>query len=364
MKKRFVVAAIALASGCAFIFAGCAGCGNNGKANEAALSSNWYADTNYKYIQPTFVGESNAEVIEYNVELDKSTATNKSYSVDYEGGKYVTTFYATKFNKGLIAEDYREAYPDDVTVYCYQTELTVKKITFTFGTDTKEFTDKYVRTTCYFMDVNHHLQPLYSNQQVNMASPAEYQVSSIKQAYIEVNQTVVTSYNYNGTAAKTEISVMGYDGMQPPTTSVTNGLDKTDNSLIDVNGLNIAVRAMQLSESLNQVISMYSPSGKMQNFTFTGSSTSLSDAEKTASETVLKGKKLLGEDKSLKTVCVTCTLNSDKDMSGVSQKYWFTAIENVRNNTGRATLVKMSYPLTFNLGTVNYSLKEVTSTLY
>ena len=366
MKKRFGVAALTLAAGCAVIFAGCTGCngcGNNGKANEAAFSSNWYADTNFKYIQPNFTEGNDAftgaEEIVYTVKHDKETAINTTYSVDYSDGTYTTKFYATKFNKTLIDNEYKDGYPEEsITVYCYETELDVPEVTFTVGDKTSEPFHNSIKTVSYFTDVNEHLRPLYSKQIVNMASPAEYQVNSLDEAYVTVDQTVETSYNYEGTAAKTVIT--GNDAKE----FVTNGLGDTDNSLVDVNGLNIAVRAMQLSESFTQVISVYSPAGKLQNYAFAGSSAALSEKDRTDYEEILSGKELYvkGEDKSLHTVCVTATLNSD--MKGVSQKYWFAAIDNARNNTGRATMVKMSVPIPFNLGTLNYSLKEITNTLY
>ena len=366
MKKRFGVAALALAAGVAVIFAGCTGCngcGNNGKANEAAFSSNWYADTNFKYIQPTFT-EGNeafkgAEEITYTVKHDTGSADNKSYSVKYEDGTYTTKFYATKFQKNLIDDEFKASYPEkELTVYCYETTLDVPSVTFTVGGKTSDPFHNSLSTVSYFMDVNEHLRPLYSEQIVNMVSPAEYQISSLEEAYITVDRTVKTSYNYEGTAAKTVITGTGAKEF------VTNGLDDTDNSLIDVNGLDIAIRAMQLSANLNQIISVYSPSGKMQNYTYSGSSTALGEEERKACEEILAGKELYvsGEGKSLNTVCVTATLNND--MSGVSQQYWFAAINNAKNNTGRATMVKMSVPLPFSLGTLNYSLKEITSTLY
>ncbi|MDE6667522.1 MAG: hypothetical protein K2K38_04140 [Clostridia bacterium] len=372
MKKRFGVAAFAMAAGCAVIFAGCTGCngcGANGKSNEAAFSSNWYADTNYRYIQPTFTeGKDNfaKEEITYTVEHDTESASNTSYSVKYADSTYKTTFYATTLPKHLINEEYSSTYPEnDITVYYYKTELDIPSITFKVGEDTKTFTDKYVLTESYFMDVNNHLRPLYSAQKINMASPAEYQVNSIGQSYLLIDQDVFTYYKYDGSAAKTEIVVRDYEGTPNVTTSVT-GLGDTDNSLIDVNGLNIAVRAMQLSASMSQVISVYSPSGKMQNYTFAGSSIALNAEERKSYEGILAGKQLYkgGDDSSLNTVCVTATLNASNDMTGVSQKYWFAAIDNAKNNTGRATMVKMSVPLAFNLGTVNYSLNEIKSTLY
>lgn len=368
MKKRFGVAALTLAAGCAVIFAGCAGCngcGNNGKANEAAFSSNWYADTNFRYIQPTF-NESDtafkgAEEVTYTVKHDKTTASNSTYSVDYADCIYTTKFYATTFEKSKIDEEFQASYPDEsFSVYCYETTLTIPSVVFTVGDKTETFTDKSITTVSYFTDVNNHLRPLYSEQNINTVSPAEYQVNKIENAYITVEQEIKTSYKYDGSAAKTVIT--GDDA----TEFVTGELDKTDNSLIDVNGLNIAVRAMQLGTNLSQVISVYSPAGKLQNYTFKGSSTALGDDERKACEDILARDDLKlfvpGEGKSLNTVCVTAELNAD--MKGFSQQYWFAAIDNAKNNTGRATMVKMSVPLAFSLGTLNYTLTDISSTLY
>jgi len=369
MKKRFGVAAIAAAAGCAVIFAGCAGCNGCGateKANEAAFSSNWYADTNYRYIQPNFT-EDKSEIIKYKVTQDKETAGNTSYSVEYAEGEYTTTFYAKKFDKTLIDEEYRDAYPDDLTVYCYKTELTFPSVTFKMknSEESKLFDEgESTVTECYFTDVNSHLRPLYSKLTTSCHIPAEYQTSDINETYEVVHETVTTSYKYDGTAAKTVIADE-VDSANNSTKTVGE-LDKTDNSLIDVCGLNTAVRAMQLSASFTQVISVYSPAGGMQNYTFTGSADALGEEERKAYEGIMSADGInlyKAEDgKSLNTVCVTAALNAD--MKGVSQKYWFAAIENAKNNRGRTTMVKMSVPLAFSLGTLNYSLKEITSTLY
>ena len=366
MKKRFGVAALVVAAGCAVIFAGCTGCngcGDNGKSNEAAFSSNWYADTNFRYIQPTFTEGNDAykgaEIVTYTVKQDKESAANKWYSVDYAESTYTTKFYGVKFDKTLIDDEFKASYPEkDITVYCYETTLEVPKVTFTLGDETpKEFTGKSIKTVSYFLGVNEHLRPLYSAQSINIVSPAEYQVSKLEDAYLEVNQEIKTSYNYEGTAAKTVITG------DNATEFVTN-LSDTNNSLIDVNGLNIAVRAMQLGENFSQAISVYSPAGKMQSYTFAGSSSALAAEERKGYEDILDGKGLFakGDNKSLNTVCVTATLNAD--LKGVSQKYWFAAINSAKNNTARTTMVKMSVPLTFGLGTLNYTLSGITSTLY
>ena len=50
MKKRIGITAVILAAGCTILATGCAG----NTQNVVYLSSNWYANTGYKKIQPTF----------------------------------------------------------------------------------------------------------------------------------------------------------------------------------------------------------------------------------------------------------------------------------------------------------------------
>lgn len=365
MKKRFGVYALAAAAGCAVIFSGCAGCGANGKTNEAAFSSNWYADTSFPYIQPTFDSSvGGREEITYKVALNTKTAGNLVYSVEYGSGTYSTLFYATKFDNSLICEEFRSGYPENLTVYYYKTELRFDSVTFKMksGGDPAVFGEQSIVTECYFTDVSDHLRPLYATIDTDNYAPADFQPNSLENSYNHVSQKVTTFYNFAGSVAKTVIE----DRLDSADSAEKNveGLDKTNNSLIDVCGLNIALRAMQLGSNLAQTISVYSPSGRMQDFTFTGSTLALSDEERTAAESVLESAKLYvsGEGKTLSTVCVSAMLN--EDMRGASQRYWFTAIDSFKNNRGRATMVKMTAPAPFSLGTFEYKLDEVISTLY
>ena len=126
---------------------------------------------------------------------------------------------------------------------------------------------------------------------------------------------------------------------------------------------------MQLGGGFNQLLSLYSPSGNKQDYIFTGSSASLPEEERKTVETELLKHGLFKEEKDgddkvkpLETTAVTAALNAG--LKGVSQTYWFTAVKNDKNNTGRATMVKMSVPLNFSLGTFNYVLESVESTLW
>ena len=48
---------------------------------------------------------------------------------------------------------------------------------------------------------------------------------------------------------------------------------------------------------------------------------------------------------------------------GTTQTIWYAAI-NADNNTARTTMLKLSVPLSYSLGTLNFTLNNITSTLW
>lgn len=372
MKKGFV-ALILLSASLSGVFAGCAGCGGpTGKTNEAGFASNWYADSSYGYVQPTFDTNDDkfvsAEEITYDITFDGSKAANPSYTVEYAaGGTFTTTFYALNFDKTLIAEEYRADYPDNLKVYYYKTVRSIPNVTFKMKNGGGEYTaneEQRLETECYFLDVANHLRPVYSVQDIKNVIPAEYQTGEIDKAYKKLSLRYETSYSFDGNNALTTVTDR-LDGNKR-TTSATGGLNDTQNSLIDVSQLNIAARALPLKSNLVQAVTMYSPAGKKQDYTLSGSQGIIAEEERKTIETKLAAKNLYvgGEDKKLETVGISVALNAE--FKGVSQRYWFTAPDpdHPKNDRGRATLVKMSEPLTFALGLFEYSLNEIKTTVY
>lgn len=364
MKRRFGVLAATLAAGCAVVISGCAGCsGCAATKNIAALNSNWYANTGYKKIQPTFV-DQNEEIITYKVTQDIATALNDSYSVRYSDGTYKTTFYATAFDKTkYAATEYADAYPENLTVYYYKTELNIGKVTFKVGDDERDFEGDKVITECYFLSVEDYLRPLYSHEEIKSTSPAAYNVKSIDEAYVEHEYEYTTYYSYDGAYAKTVYN-NGKENIEKPVVQ----LSKSDNTVFDANALNVAVRASRLSPDLSQTISLYTPSGNLQNYAVRGGTLDLG-SERLKIESELIENKLFvpekddeGNNKPIDTVAVGVTYGGD--LSGVAQIYWFAAINNNKNNRGRATMLKMSVPVPYSLGTLNYTLDNIESTLY
>lgn len=368
MKKIFKITAAVLAAGAAITLAGCSGCAgcNRSVKNSALTNSNWYTGTSYKGIQPSFIqGSENAEytkeVIEYTVTHDKATATNNSYSVEYKDGSFVTEFYAFKYDW----KDNKE-YPEDKTeiLYRYETELniSVRYALKAEGSQPSEwFTDK-VKTISYFRAAGKNLQPVYSRQEIVSHSPAALQAATLENAYDSINVTYENYYNFDCTAVT---SVKGEEK------KVHGGFDKINSSLFDNSSLYIAVRSLKLSESLSQTIYLFSAVAEgTSSYALTGSNAALDESEektelKAISEEMKKHGLFIPSENRDTIPAVAVNIGyAGGDLHGTTQTAWFAAIENPDNNTGRATMLKLSVPLPYSQGTLNYSLKEIKSTLW
>lgn len=391
MKKPFYILAAVLAAGCVI---GASGCKSTVK-NLAVLSSNWYSGTGYGGFQPTICKENfdadkpnvGAEKIVYKVEhtpLDEKYQ-NKYYSVSYgEGATYTTEFYADKFKAESISgfpEEYKSAYAEAgaITAYYYRTELVIPEVTFTLKEDknreeqTEVFKDENnIVTESWFLSVKDYLRPLYSVQTVKSVSPNMLQPAALKDgaAYKKYDRVYENFYSYDGSKVTTVTTDNLTEGEKTKTAEVSLG--KAKNSLFDLNTLDILARAQNLvaGSSLSQAVSLYIPkSGKVENFNFAGSTAALTSGEdelkqlKSDLETKLGVKGLyIPNDSGLQTVAVSLHYNSAQP--GGSQTYWFAAINDKHNNTGRATMLKLSQPISYNLGTISYTLDSFESTLW
>lgn len=369
MKKRIVYLIAALTAGCA-VFLG--GCSSTSTASLIALSSNWYSLTTFKNIQPTFT-EGNAnfsgEKMVYSVTFAAPESGNATYSVDYpQGGTYTTEFYATVFDvQTYTHENYREAYEEaaakgDIVVYCYKTALTIPEVTFTYNGETATLYNDGITSVCYFLSCADYLRPLYSEQTIVSATPANYQATSLAGTYTRLDRVYKNYYDYKGTAVLTELT----DNLDAQASgSSVEKLGGTSKTTFDVSSLEIAIRAMSnLSSSLSQSVRLVTAESGVQNYSLTGSSDALDSAESASVTALLKQSGLFeGEDgEEVGTVAVSVSYSGA--LTGVSQTYWFAAVENKLNNTGRATMLKIQSPLAYGLGTLVYTLSSVESTLW
>lgn len=374
--KRFVkITAAALAAGTAITLAGCGGCAGCSGSNKSITptNSNWYTGTSYKGIQPSFiVSDANpdysAEVIEYDVTYSAYDGNN-AYTVDYTDGSYKTEFFATEYSW----KD-NPVYPEDKTeiLYCYKTEMSLG-VQFTLkstGEKTQVFEDG-TTTVAYFRAAGKNLQPVYSYQKMVSHSPLQGTASSLSSVYETVDVVYESFYDYGCT------EVTSFTTKNPDENYVRDnnsqkkytGIQNSKYSVFDNNSLYIAVRSMKLSSTLSQRISLFKATqGGISDYAVTGTEASLGETEHTAISAELEKNGLFipdpeKENDKVSTVAVHINF-AGGDLTGTTQTAWFAAITDADKNVGRATMLKLTVPLSYGLGSLNFTLKTIQSTLW
>lgn len=371
MKRFLKITAAVAAAGLSLTLAGCGGCmGYSSNTNATVTSSNWYTGTSYKGIQPSFVDEHpeyKPEKIFYEVSFDNSSAKNSSYSVEYSGGEFVTEFYATHYDWNEKSLDAYKSENSEL-VYCYKTQLNIS-VTYTLkdGTRSEEFND-IVLSECYFRAAGKSLQPVYSKQTIKSTSPNKNKAKKLEDAYKSID--VIYENYYSPDCSEVTCVTNEADKEQ---TSKTYSFKKVKNTLFDNASLYITLRSMKTSAA--QQISLFSAAaGGVSTYTVTPSNAELESGERKTISAALAGKELYTirtadsesnpiEDPGIKTRAMTINY-AGGTLAGTTQTVWYAAVENPDNNTARATMLKISTPLSYNLGTLNYTLKEVESTLW
>lgn len=355
------------------------GCGGSSR-NLASLSSNWYYESGFKRIQPTFTDQSAAEKLTYSVKQAEQS-DNGYYSVTYADGTYSTTFYAKKITAAELEDITREAWRGDYTkalgkdgymyLYYYATELNIPSVAYTCGENSATFTDQQVVSESYFLSVEDHLSPVYSKKTVKTVIPANWQPASLEACYRQVDAVYESFYTLYGNDVLTEITNNLAEKEEDKTVTFgVGGMNGNANSVFDSTYLDITVRALRgMSPSLSQTVSLYTPGVNVREYTFTGSATPLLD-DQTANDNQLAAVQEILEDKGLfnpqvgedglltklNTVAVSVAYNGGS-YSGVSQTYWFAI--GAENNETRTLMVKYAEPLTYNLGRLDYVLASI-----
>lgn len=376
MKKTLTFAAVCLAGCLTFTLTGC----SSNMRNPASLSSNWYSDRDIKGIQPPFInGEENfkSEKLVYTVKQVKKSES-AYYSVTYEDGTYTTEFYADKISaeklKEITAEEWHEEYEahlsDDgyLVLYRYETRLEIPSVTYDYGGAEKRFDNEYRHTVSYFMPVKEYLSPVYSYVDFKSTSPCDPRTDKENNCYKEYDRSYESFYNFAGSEVKT---LMDDKLNRNKDQFFLSGLKDGLNSVFDTSYIDIVARGMRnLSNSLNQAVTLYYPFMQLADFTLTGSSSPLCDDEEEAQsqleniQNILKENNLFKEEqnedgtpKKLTTIAVNISYN-DNVISGVAQRYWFAVSD---KNTAHTVMVKYSSPIAYNNGVLDYVLKSVDS---
>lgn len=326
MKKKFLIALSAI-SACAVLLASC------GSGSPTEFSANWY-----KYTATPTVLPNTSETLVYSVALQADSASNSVYSVNYTNGTYTTelTAVSEEGESGLL--------------YCYTTRLEIDVQYFYNGfPDENVFTD-VVETKAVFRNTQPgQLRPLYSEKSVYSHSPYGPQPSETKYYELydysvridydkEENSGVCVVTDRRETANAAEPSVKNF--------SFSDGY-----SYIDNESLLFSIRGMSLTSS-HQVQCYNSSLNAVQGIKITPSS------EETQNfEFEINGVKAARAISYYPTSVVAAS-----SPSGATRTVWYASTTDSSNNLYRNVMLKLEDPVSYNLGTLEYTLVSASFT--
>lgn len=369
-SKRFAVV-LAAASMVTVSAATAAGCARNTTGLKVATTANWNASTSAA-VENNFIDywAKNTEVAEYALSL--TDGSNSRYTVSYDTGKatYTTRFYLEKgydWSAAGIPEAYRTEARDNV--YVYETESTLSgKYKITASGDEFAFEDS-LKTVSKFRLAGNGLLPVYSQQTIKNTPPASLGPKRIEDAYVRIDEVHEAFYNRDCTQA----TVSTTDNKDAKNTGVKTIKLKTKYSLFDSSQLRAAVRSFTMTESATRRFDVCAPQDvAMQRVTATvaAPATLNKDDEKqklildalngcTPKDYIFFDGTPTGDAEAKVLRYSAVSISIDADMKGQSPVYWYSTIENNDINGTRGVLLRMTTPLPFGLGTLDYTLKSL-----
>ncbi len=401
MNKKVKFIAAAAACSAALCMAGVAGCASASRG--LVVDSFWYISA-FESIQPSSVdpednGRQN-EVLLYELTFDKDAARNAVYEVNYftdgenfaegeDAHYFMTTFYATRFDWSdeRVAEEYRlteadvNALPEDSdlkarlngtkeTVYVLKTELKVSG-EYIFGGDEStavRFSDG-MTTETYFRSSGEGLQPVYSTQDVATTAPKGLSPSSSDDMCERLEYSYEVSYSPYCTEAR-----ITYSPAEGEKQVKTVSLDSAPGAVFDNNALYTVIRGLSLSENFGATLNLLIPAdGGVNGVSVSAGARAELGAEDDA-DIISALTAAYGEPPSEDA---SETAEADKGSGifyypvsigassgrGVTRTAWYAAVENERDNTYRATMLRLYQPLSYSLGAWEFRLASVEGVL-
>ena len=294
-------------------------------ASAASLVPNWYGNTTL-----TTAISGTYEELTYAVTYEKGS--NENYAVQYEPGVYTVVLENTTYN--------------EESVYRLTSELQISGV-YTMGGETLAFTDS-VESVCYFRNVSRALYPLYSLKTVHSTSPRTDDPDSLGEAVAQYNYTVEVTYSPDDNTAHSVYTDLGTNEKTEYDHRLRDNLTVLDNET-----LLFAARGMTLSVGSAESVYVLNPYNHTQETVAVSLTAQTADAEyefidKDAGESEATKHKLTVN---------TFAIGRSATLTGkvITARY---AAPVVGNNTYRSVMLEMENPLSYNMGTLVYTLAE------
>ncbi|MGN0824190.1 MAG: hypothetical protein ACI4MB_03890 [Candidatus Coproplasma sp.] len=372
-----ILATILLAGGVISV----AGCSGGTVYSSTSTSANWNVATSATVEKNSIeFWRGHKEVATYTI--SQTAGGNSSYSVEYDtegsGTKYVTSFYmdkndydwgASNLPDGVKMTSTETAAPQD-PVYVFETTRAIKgKYVLASTKEEVEFNDS-ITTVCKYRLAGENLKPVYSKQEIK-STPANTLTAVSKDSMcVTIDATYETFYNRDCNKAVVKTTDNKDNANSGEKTVTLEGL------VFDNSQLAFALRAFSLNGTKS--FNVCSPqNGNVQGATATCQTAaelnSDTDAqviyalnnvkdgngEKVEDYIFFDGTASSPETNAKQIRFHNVGIGITADMRGSNYVYSYAAVENADANTTRSVLLKMTTPLSFGLGTLSYTLKDL-----
>ncbi len=278
----------------------------------------------------TLAVENVDETCTYKVTYEKGSGMGMNYTVSYEEGSYVTALKSSSDR------------------YTYTTSLSIP-VTYTLGEETETFHDVVTTETVFLRASGGLLRPVSSKKTMESHTPNNASAAKLDGCYAHFKYTVTTTYEETGKGSASVVyEETNASKAHTKTTEFSYGGGKY--SWVDNEQLLLALRAVPTANTSGK-LSVYNPSaGKAQSVAF-------SFETKTAKEFThtVNGNPLAIANISYRPV----TIKLSERNPGATQTAWIASKGEDTKNANRNVLLRLETPLSYNLGTLIYTLTSI-----
>lgn len=313
MKRKTLISCLAVML-CTTTLAACV---NTDK--HVSFSHYWYQDSDI----PT----ATAETLVYDVRFEAGSGLSQNYTLDYKG-TYTTVLQPQ----------------DETGKLRYETSL-VMDVTYTLNGEPVTLQDTV--TSWVEFTANKSLTPIAAHKEIKCHSPNNAAANALEECYTKYDYTVDTTYAADGTGGSCTIVNNASEGSSTPTFELEDKYTALDNEQ-----LLFALRGINPSTYGAPSFYVYAP------FTNAVQTVEASFGSKEEG-TEFTFKKNGEEEKTSRVINyypVTLTISSSTP--GQSQTIWVAETSDAKSNAYRNAILRMSAPISYNLGTLVYELSS------